>query len=93
MFHESRKVSEVGSAREEGRVLKQNEKGVASLHKSNQPGNPCLGRWVCTCSSDSTDYYFGPSLRSSCQKSRLVAQRKPLMASKRLNLLVQFIMR
>jgi hypothetical protein len=27
--------SEVGSAREEGRVLKQNEKGVASLHKSN----------------------------------------------------------
>jgi hypothetical protein len=35
VFHESRKVSEVGSAREEGRVLKQNEKGVASLHKSN----------------------------------------------------------
>lgn len=55
VFHESRKDSEVGSEREEGRVLKENEKGVASLQKSNLNLH-VFGRWVCTCTSDSSNY-------------------------------------
>ena len=52
VFHESRKDSEVGTVRQEGGVLRQNETGDASLQKSNRA---CLGRWVCTCpASEST---------------------------------------
>ncbi len=91
MFHESRKVSEVGSAREEGRVLKQNEKGVASLQKSNL--RVVSGAGCARARPTQPIITLTPRPRSSCQKSRLVAQRKPLMVSKRLNLLVQFITR
>ena len=57
MFHESRKVSEVGSAREEGRVLKQNEKGVASL-RSRTCVSRALGVHVLV---RLTTDYFDPS--------------------------------